>query len=138
MATLALVGARAASKGWINDAYEHMKATFLANVIFSAGAIVTAAALDPYVLILGRLLVVLGLGITSVIAPIYIVDVSPSKVKDRLVSKNVLLIIDGQFLSYLVNLAFIEVEGIWRWMLGVSTIPAVIQFFLMLCFPESS
>ncbi|PRQ60792.1 putative major facilitator, sugar transporter, major facilitator superfamily [Rosa chinensis] len=63
------------------------------------------------------------------------------------------MITGGQFLSYLVNLGFTEVlieerygyqltvacagPGTWRWMLGVSGIPAVIQFSLMLCLPES-
>ncbi|CAL9134543.1 unnamed protein product [Musa textilis] len=47
------------------------------------------------------------------------------------------MITGGQFLSYLVNLAFTEVPGTWRWMLGVAALPAIIQFFLMLFLPES-
>ncbi|MCO5600879.1 hypothetical protein L7F22_054996 [Adiantum nelumboides] len=49
----------------------------------------------------------------------------------------VLYITGGQFVSYLVNLAFTEVSGTWRWMLGVSAIPAVLQFVVMLSLPES-
>lgn len=52
-------------------------------------------------------------------------------------STNVLMITGGQFLSYLVNLAFTEVPGTWRWMLGVSAVPAIVQFFCMLFLPES-
>ncbi|MBA0628684.1 hypothetical protein Godav_023365 [Gossypium davidsonii] len=137
--SMALVGAMigAASGGWINDAYGRKKATLLADVVFTAGAIVMAAAPDPYVLILGRLLVGLGVGTASVTAPVYIAEASPSEVRGGLVSTNVLMITGGQFLSYLVNLAFTQVRGTWRWMLGVSAVPAVIQFFLMLCLPES-
>ncbi|KAE8673862.1 Inositol transporter 1 [Hibiscus syriacus] len=148
--SMALVGAiiGAASGGWINDAYGRKKATLLADVVFTAGAVVMAAAPDPYVLILGRFFVGLGVGIASLTAPIYIAEASPSEVRGGLVSTNVLMITGGQFLSYLVNLAFTEfwrhhipdkygVKGTWRWMLGVSAIPAVIQFFLMLCMPES-
>ncbi|XP_021895552.1 inositol transporter 1 isoform X2 [Carica papaya] len=136
---MALVGAviGAASGGWINDAYGRKKATLLSDVIFTAGAIVMATAPDPYVLIFGRLLVGLGVGIASVTAPMYIAEASPSEVRGGLVSTNVLMITGGQFLSYLVNLAFTEVPGTWRWMLGVSAVPAVIQFFFMLCLPES-
>ncbi|KAL5703063.1 Integrin alpha chain-like protein (Alpha-int1) [Ranunculus cassubicifolius] len=47
------------------------------------------------------------------------------------------MITGGQFLSYLVNFAFTEVPGTWRWMLGVAGVPAVVQFFLMLFLPES-
>ncbi|KAL9431708.1 hypothetical protein AB3S75_026831 [Citrus x aurantiifolia] len=137
--SMALVGAivGAASGGWINDAYGRKKATLLADVVFTAGAIIMAAAPDPYVLILGRILVGLGVGIASVTAPVYIAEASPSEVRGGLVSTNVLMITSGQFLSYLVNLAFTEVPGTWRWMLGVSAVPAIIQFVLMLFMPES-
>ncbi|KAJ4723271.1 inositol transporter 1 [Melia azedarach] len=137
--SMALVGAivGAASGGWINDAYGRKKATLLADVVFTAGALIMAAAPDPYVLILGRLLVGFGVGIASVTAPVYIAEASPSEVRGGLVSTNVLMITGGQFLSYLVNLAFTEVPGTWRWMLGVSAVPAIIQFTLMLFLPES-
>ncbi|XP_015581208.2 inositol transporter 1 [Ricinus communis] len=137
--SMALVGAiiGAASGGWINDAYGRKKATLLSDIVFAAGSIVMAAAPDPYVLILGRFLVGLGVGVASVTAPVYIAEASPSEVRGGLVSTNVLMITGGQFLSYLVNLAFTEVPGTWRWMLGVAGVPAVIQFCLMLCMPES-
>ncbi|XP_004296737.1 PREDICTED: inositol transporter 1 isoform X1 [Fragaria vesca subsp. vesca] len=137
--SMAIVGAiiGAAAGGWINDAYGRKKATLLADVVFALGAIVMAAAPDPYVLILGRLLVGLGVGVASVTAPVYIAEASPSEIRGGLVSTNVLMITGGQFLSYLVNLGFTEVPGTWRWMLGVSGVPAIIQFFLMLCLPES-
>ncbi|KAJ0034629.1 hypothetical protein Pint_25729 [Pistacia integerrima] len=109
--SMALVGAiiGAASGGWINDAYGRKKATLLADIVFTAGAIVMAAAPDPYVLILGRLLVGLGVGVASVTAPVYIAEAAPSEVRGGLVSTNVLMITGGQFLSYLVNLAFTEI-----------------------------
>ncbi|KAK1591961.1 hypothetical protein Q3G72_016697 [Acer saccharum] len=137
--SMALVGAiiGAASGGWINDAYGRKKATLLADIIFTAGSIVMAAAPDPYVLILGRLLVGLGVGIASMTAPVYIAEASPSEVRGGLVGTNVLMITGGQFISYLVNLAFTEVPGTWRWMLGVSAVPAIIQFICMLFMPES-
>ncbi|KAG6667450.1 inositol transporter 1 [Carya illinoinensis] len=137
--SMALVGAiiGAAAGGWINDYYGRKKATLIADIVFALGSVVMAAAPDPYVLILGRLLVGLGVGVASVTAPVYIAEASPSEIRGGLVSTNVLMITGGQFISYLVNLAFTEVPGTWRWMLGVSGIPAVIQFSLMLFMPES-
>ncbi|GLT57435.1 hypothetical protein SLA2020_304070 [Shorea laevis] len=137
--SMALVGAMigAAAGGWMNDTYGRKKATLLADVVFTVGAVVMASAPDPYVLILGRFLVGLGVGVASVTAPVYIAEASPSEVRGGLVSTNVLMITGGQFLSYLVNLAFTEVRGTWRWMLGISAVPAVIQFVLMLSLPES-
>lgn len=110
--SMALVGAiiGAAVGGWINDAYGRKKATLIADGIFTVGAIVMAAAPDPYVLILGRLLIGLGVGVASVTAPVYIAEASPSEIRGGLVSTNVLMITGGQFLSYLVNLAFTEVR----------------------------
>ncbi|KAK7310320.1 hypothetical protein RJT34_07766 [Clitoria ternatea] len=131
----AIVGA--AAGGWINDAYGRKKATIVADVVFTVGAIVMAAAPDPYILILGRVLVGLGVGVASVTAPVYIAESSPSEIRGALVSTNVLMITGGQFLSYLINLAFTQVPGTWRWMLGVSVVPAVVQLFLMLFLPES-
>ncbi|XP_054789826.1 inositol transporter 1-like [Prosopis cineraria] len=137
--SMAVIGAiiGAAAGGWINDAYGRKKATLIADVIFTIGSVVMAAAPDPYVLILGRLLVGLGVGIASVTAPVYIAEASPSEIRGGLVSTNTLMITVGQFLSYLINLAFTQVPGTWRWMLGVSGVPAVIQFVFMLFLPES-
>ncbi|KAK2443194.1 inositol transporter [Trifolium repens] len=137
--SMALVGAiiGAATGGWINDVFGRKKATLSADVVFTLGSIVMAAAPDAYVLILGRLLVGIGVGVASVTAPVYIAESSPSEIRGSLVSTNVLMITGGQFLSYLVNLAFTEVPGTWRWMLGVAGLPAVIQFCVMLFLPES-
>ncbi|XP_017231142.1 inositol transporter 1 isoform X2 [Daucus carota subsp. sativus] len=136
---MALVGAiiGAAVGGWINDAYGRKRATLIADVVFILGSFGMAAAPDPYVLIFGRFLVGLGVGTASVTAPMYIAEASPSEIRGGLVSTNVLMITGGQFLSYLVNLAFTKVRGTWRWMLGVAAVPAVIQFVLMLFLPES-
>ncbi|XP_021751838.1 inositol transporter 1-like isoform X2 [Chenopodium quinoa] len=123
--------------GWINDTFGRKKATLLADVIFMAGSFVMAAAPNPYVLIFGRLLVGLGVGVASVTAPVYISEAAPTEVRGGLVSTNVLMITGGQFLSYLVNLGFTEVPGTWRWMLGVSAVPAIVQFIAMLFLPES-
>jgi len=137
--SMALVGAiiGATTGGWLNDSYGRKKATLISDIIFAVGSVVMAAAPNPYVLILGRLLVGLGVGVASVTAPVYIAEASPSEIRGGLVSTNVLMITGGQFISYLVNLAFTEVPGTWRWMLGVSGVPAIIQFILMLYLPES-
>lgn len=112
--SMALVGAMigAAVGGWCSDAFGRKKATLSADVVFALGAIVMAAAPDPYVLIFGRFLVGLGVGIASITAPVYIAEASPSEIRGGLVSTNVLMITGGQFLSYLVNLAFTEVRSI--------------------------
>mgnify|MGYP002776854412 FL=1 len=94
----------------MNDRFGRKPATLLADAIFTVGAVVMAAASDPYMLIFGRLLVGLGVGIASLTAPLYVAEFSPSDVRGFLVSTTVLYITGGQFLSYLINLGFTEVN----------------------------
>jgi SP family myo-inositol transporter-like MFS transporter 13 len=78
--------------GWLNDTYGHKKTTLLADFVFVTGSVYMPPAPDSYVLILGRILVGFGVGVTSITAPIYIVEVSPSEIRGGLVSANVLMI----------------------------------------------
>ncbi|XP_002974138.2 inositol transporter 1 [Selaginella moellendorffii] len=131
----AIVGA--AFGGHMNDRFGRKFAMFSADAVFAAGAVVMAAAPNPYMLIAGRFLVGLGVGVASMTAPLYIAEASPNRIRGALVSTNVLMITGGQFLSYLINLAFTQVPGTWRWMLGVAGIPAIVQAILMYSLPES-
>ncbi|XP_010243155.1 PREDICTED: inositol transporter 4-like [Nelumbo nucifera] len=131
----AIVGA--AFGGWINDRYGRKKSILLADVLFFFGAVIMAASFWPWMIIIGRILVGLGVGMASMTAPLYISEASPARIRGALVSINGLLITGGQLVSYLINLAFTKVPGTWRWMLGVAGIPAIIQGLLMLSLPES-
>ncbi|XP_035820280.1 inositol transporter 4-like [Zea mays] len=91
----------------------------------------------PRVIVVGRVFVGLGVGMASMTAPLYISEASPARIRGALVSTNGLLITGGQFLAYLINLAFTKVPGTWRWMLGIAGVPALVQFVLMLMLPES-
>ncbi|XP_058196878.1 inositol transporter 4 [Rhododendron vialii] len=131
----AIVGA--AIGGWMNDKFGRKKSILVADFLFFIGAIVMAVAPAPWVIIIGRIFVGLGVGMASMTSPLYISEASPARIRGALVSTNGLLITGGQFLSYLINLAFTRVPGTWRWMLGVAGIPALFQFILMLSLPES-
>ncbi|KAJ8762053.1 hypothetical protein K2173_006655 [Erythroxylum novogranatense] len=131
----AIVGA--AMGGWLNDKFGRRIALLFADFLFFIGAVIMASAPGPGLLILGRVFVGLGVGMASMTAPLYISEASPAKIRGALVSTNGFLITGGQFLSYLINLAFTKAPGTWRWMLGVAGIPALVQFFLMLILPES-
>ncbi|KAI4371639.1 hypothetical protein MLD38_009966 [Melastoma candidum] len=66
----------------------------------------------------------------SMTSPLYISEASPARIRGDLVITNGLLITGGQFLSYLINLAF-------TYMLGIAGLPALVQFILMLSLPKS-
>lgn len=95
--------------GWLNDKYGRRKSILLADILFFVGAIVMALAPLPWVIIIGRVLVGLGVGMASMTSPLYISEASPARIRGALVSTNGLLITGGQFLSYLINLAFTRV-----------------------------
>ncbi|KAJ4703117.1 Inositol transporter like [Melia azedarach] len=131
----AIIGA--AIGGWMNDRYGRRSVILIADFLFLVGAVIMAAAPNPALLIVGRVFVGLGVGMASMTSPLYISEASPAKIRGALVSTNGFLITGGQFLSYLINLAFTKAPGTWRWMLGVAGIPALLQFILMLLLPES-
>ncbi|KAK7304079.1 hypothetical protein RJT34_15102 [Clitoria ternatea] len=137
--SMALAGAiiGASVGGWINDRFGRRIAILLADALFFIGSVIMSAATSPAILIVGRVFVGLGVGMASMASPLYISEASPTRVRGALVSLNSFLITGGQFLSYLINLAFTNAKGSWRWMLGVAAVPALIQIILMFSLPES-
>lgn len=131
----AIIGA--AIGGWMNDHFGRKTTILVADFLFFAGAVIMASAPNPALLIVGRVFVGLGVGMASMTSPLYISEASPARIRGALVSTNGFLITGGQFLSYLINLAFTKAPGTWRWMLGVAALPALTQFILMLFLPES-
>ncbi|TYI23694.1 hypothetical protein ES332_A06G182400v1 [Gossypium tomentosum] len=106
--SMAVAGAifGAAFGGWINDRFGRKLSILVADILFFVGAIVMALAPAPWMIIIGRIFVGLGVGMASMTAPLYISEASPARIRGALVSTNGLLITGGQFLSYLINLAF--------------------------------
>ena len=103
----AIVGA--AIGGWMNDRFGRKPSILIADILFLAGAMIMAFAPTPQVIIVGRVFVGLGVGMASMTAPLYISEASPARIRGALVSTNGLLITGGQFLAYLINLAFTKV-----------------------------
>ncbi|XP_051546324.1 solute carrier family 2 member 13b isoform X2 [Myxocyprinus asiaticus] len=135
------VGAAALSAlagGYLNGLFGRRICILLASFIFSAGGIIMSVAPNKEVLLLGRLTVGLGLGIASMTVPVYIAEVSPSQLRGRLVTVNTLFITGGQFIASMVDGAFsyLPHDG-WRYMLGLSVVPAALQFVGFLFLPES-
>nr|XP_023891193.1 LOW QUALITY PROTEIN: inositol transporter 4-like [Quercus suber] len=127
----------AAVGAWMNDSLGRRKAILAADVLFFVGALIMAVAPVPWVIVIGRISVGLGVGMASMTAPLYISESSPTRIRGALISMNGILITFGQFVSYCINLAFTSVPGTWRWLLGVAGVPPVVQFVLMLSLPET-
>jgi SP family galactose:H+ symporter-like MFS transporter len=122
--------------GFLADRYGRRKMIILAAIIFAGGAIGTSLIPTIILLIIGRIVVGIAIGIASFIAPLYMSELSPPKIRGSLVSFNQLFITIGIVISYLVDYAFTPING-WRYMFGLATIPAVILLLTMLRMPDS-
>ncbi len=133
-----LVGAMigAFSGGPLSDRIGRRPTTLIAAIIFALGALVVALTPNIPILVFGRFLLGLGVGLASMIVPLYIAEIAPAARRGGLVSLNQLLITIGILLSYIVGVIFAPVEG-WRWMFAVALIPAVVLFIGMFSLPES-
>ena len=130
----ALVGALVA--GVLADKLGRRVTILLAAVLFTIGALFEALAPNTTVLIMGRLIVGFGVGVASVAAPLYAAEQAPTRLRGRFVSIYQLAITIGIFIAYLVDQALIN-NDMWRVMLGVSAVPAVLLFVVMFPMPDS-
>jgi len=105
--------------------------------LFIAGAIVSAAATGVAVLLIGRLLVGLAIGVASMLTPLYLAEISPARDRGAIVSLNQLCITAGILVSYLVGYALADATEGWRWMLALGAVPGAILSLGMLVLPES-
>jgi len=133
-----LIGAviGAAVGGDLADHVGRRKMILAAALIFALGAIGTAAAPNVFLLILGRIVVGVAIGIASEVAPLYISEVAPAKARGSLVSLNQLAITIGIVVSYLVDYALAPISG-WRYMMLLAVIPAAILGLGMLPLPDT-
>ncbi len=133
-----LVGAAigALGGGRLADLYGRRRLLIATAVIFAIGAIICAAAPSTTLLIIGRIIVGLGIGLSSGTVPVYISEVSPPAARGWTVSIFQLAITVGILLAYVVDYAFAAIQG-WRWMLGLAVVPAAVFAIGMIFLPES-
>jgi sugar porter (SP) family MFS transporter len=81
----------------------------------------------------------LAVGASSVVAPMYISEISPARLRGRLAGSFQVNIVIGIMVAYLTNYLFtnLHLTDAWRWMLGVMVVPSVAFFLLLLGIPES-
>jgi len=110
----------------------------LIAALYFFSSIGTALATNWYVFLLFRLLGGLGVGASSVTAPIYISEIAPAKSRGRLVALFQLNVVLGILIAYFSNwLIGTGGESAWRWMLGIQAFPSLAFFLLMRIVPES-
>ena len=131
----ALIGGRSA------DYFGRRKLLFFIGILYVLGALGTALAPSHLVLMIFRFVGGLGVGLSSVCAPIYTAEIAPAKVRGRLVGLvqfNIVLGILVAYLSnYIIDLIVHDQEIAWRWMLGVMVVPSVLFLVFLMTVPET-
>ena len=146
-----LVGAL--SSGYFSDRYGRKLPLIVAAALFTIAAIGTGAVNHFTPFIIYRLIGGLGIGLASAISPMYIAEISPARLRGRLVSVNQLTIVIGILAAQIINYLIAEKvpEGTsdamilqswngqtgWRWMFWAGTVPALFFFIFSFFIPES-
>ncbi|CAL1594808.1 unnamed protein product [Knipowitschia caucasica] len=135
--TVAAAALSALLGGPLNGSMGRRRCILLASFIFSLGGLLLSLAPNKEVLLVGRIVVGLGIGLASMTVPVYLAEVAPPHLRGQLVTVNALFITGGQFVAAVVDGAFSYVSHGWRFMLGLSVVPSLLQFVGFLFLPES-
>ena len=139
--SMALWGTVAGSllSGWPIEKYGRKKVLLFIGVLYTVSAIGTAVAPDPYTFSFFRFLGGIGIGVSSVVVPTYISEISTTKVRGRLVAMYQFNIVFGILIAFLSNYLLKGFQGSddWRWMLGVAGIPSFFYTIMVFGLPES-
>lgn len=140
--------------GWLSDRYGRKMVLLLTGTLFSISAIGCALSTSFTMLVIYRLIGGLGVGIASMLSPLYISEISPPSQRGRLVTLYQFAITIGILCSYFVNawllnasripgfsgmenLRLVFKQEVWRGMLGMEAIPAISFFILIFFIPKS-
>lgn len=145
-ATLAMLLA-----GPMSDRYGRRTILKVAAVLYAISAISSALAPNFTLFVIARMIGGLGVGASLIIAPMYIAEIAPPKMRGRLVSFNQLNIVVGISAAFFSNYLILQYaqsdaalaqtlmfsENEWRWMLGIELLPALLYFFCLYFVPRS-
>ncbi len=116
----------AAANGFLADIYGRKKIIIATALIFILGSLLCGYAATPGWLIFSRIIIGIAVGMISFVAPIYLSEIAPEKIRGTLVSLYQLALTAGILLSYLINRIFANFEYNWRLMLASGALPAII------------
>jgi len=111
----------------------------MAATVFTVGAVLMAVSYYPAVLLIGRGVVGVGVGLAAMSVPMYIAEMSPAPLRGSLVVMYTMFVTGGQFAATVINgaLSHLSYDVGWRLMLGLAAVPALFMFVGVLFVPES-
>lgn len=123
--------------GPLADYFGRRATVVTCDVLFGAGGILQFTASNLAPMVAGRVIMGLGIGFGSLIAPLYISELSPRKYRGRLVTVNCLAITAGQLVAYGAGAFFQRVDSGWRYTILLSLLPCCVQLITVLLLPDT-
>ncbi|HRH50656.1 MAG TPA: sugar porter family MFS transporter [Panacibacter sp.] len=121
-----------------SDKFGRKQTLFFVAILYLVASLGTALSQNWYLFLLFRFLGGLGVGASSVTAPVYISEISPPKTRGSLVALFQFNVVFGIVISYFSNyLIGTATETSWRWMLGIQAVPSLIFLVLVRLVPET-
>ncbi len=124
--------------GWPTEKLGRKKTLLSIGILYFVSAVGSAYAPEVYSFMIARFIGGLGVGISTVAAPLYISEIAPPKDRGKLAGMFQFNIVFGILIAFLSNALLAGIgENAWRWMLGVEAFPALIYTLLCFGLPES-
>jgi sugar porter (SP) family MFS transporter len=124
--------------GWPTDHFGRKKTLLCIGVLYVISALGCAFANGVTVFIIARVIGGIGIGISTVAAPLYISEIAPPAYRGRLAGMFQFNIVFGILVAFASNAMLVGIgEDAWRWMLGVAAVPSLIYTVMCFAIPES-
>jgi len=124
--------------GWPADRFGRKATLLWIGVLYLLGAAGSGLAPNVWVFIAARVIGGLGIGISTVVAPMYISEIAPPKHRGRLAGMFQFNIVFGILVAFVSNALLAGIgENAWRWMLGVAAFPSLLYALFCFGLPES-
>jgi SP family arabinose:H+ symporter-like MFS transporter len=124
--------------GFPADRFGRRPTLLWVGLLYIVSALGSAVAWNVQIFILARFLGGVGIGVSTVVAPMYISEIAPAAYRGRLAGMFQFNIVFGIVVAFLSNALLAHIgDNAWRWMLGVAAIPSVIYTLMCLAIPES-
>ena len=124
--------------GWPTDRWGRRPTLLWIGILYFVSAVWSALAGDPWSFIVARFIGGLGVGISTVVAPLYISEISPPDRRGRLTGMFQFNIVFGILIAFLSNWLLRNTgEHAWRWMMGSEALPALLYTLACFLIPES-
>ena len=124
--------------GALSDWLGRRRLLFTSAVLFAVSSLATALPNSLGQFCAARVVAGVAIGMASMLAPLYIAEISPAAIRGRLVSLNQLAIVSGILISYVVGWLLSGLgEQSWRWMFASAMVPSVLFVIALFFVPES-